>query len=350
MRLRVNSLFRKAICICMIVFITTATLPAESLAGYRGCRAKPDTAIKILMEALKSSQNVFPIRLGGIEIIGYEGDDYNSAGSSPICICKMPPPIFIRVGLTFSMWEAAHLVETVKHPWCSPSVGMEIPLPWNSSAVGGESVEEGENTQSASAQVHVIIYPLWILVGLFLDVVCFQYAKSFDYLYITEIDPLWQNDMWATLLGPEAFLVANPITQAICSVDTIAATAQRPMDLLFWCMGAWGSTYPMSENLSSSGYVQAQAGLAARMVAKLHRELLLWGTIGSPTVSGWCQRYIMPMWIKKQYNLQLLYPKSFNVRKVIGKPGLFWSSGKNPPWKGDDFVWMLYNKRDCCLF
>ena len=347
-------MFKKTVCLLLVLVMLSLTPLVEVRAlaiEYPGCKANPSSALKILLKGLETSYNVFPLRIGGVKIINWKGvDDYKSEGSMPICICKMPPPIFIRVGIKLSLWEAAHLIETVKHPWCSPSVGMQIPVPFNEMALGTESLDETHNRQSAAAQVHMIVYPIWMLVGLFLDVVCFQYAKSFDYLYITEIDPLWQNDMWATLLGPEAYLVANPVAQLACAVDAVAATVQRGLDPLFWCMGAWGSTYPMSENITSAGYVQANAGLAARMIAKLHRELLLWGTIGPPMVSGWCQRYPLPIWMKRQYNLLLLWPVSFSTRKVIGKPGLIWSVGKNPPYFGDDFVWMLYNKRDCCLF
>lgn len=308
------------------------------------------TAMKILMNGLSTLENVFPIRMGGYKLINLSGvDDYNSAGGNPICICKIPVVPYYRVGITISMWEAAHLIETVKHPWCSPTVGTQLSVAMNQQAVGTESRGETDNSQHAAAQVHVIVYPVWFIVGLFVDSVCFQYVKGFDYLYLTEVDPLWQNDMWATLLGPEATLVANPVAQMACAIDSAAATLVRPLDPLFWCMGAWGSTYPMSENITSAGYVQANAGLAARMVAKLHREFLFWGTIGPPTVSGWCQRYPMPMWMKMQYNLLMLHPIPDKLRKVIGYPGVLWTSLKNPPYIGDDFVFMLYNKRDCCF-
>jgi conjugal transfer pilus assembly protein TraU len=346
-------MIRKVISIVLISIFISITPIAEknALSAQPGCKATPGDAVKILMTSMSTLTNVFPIRLAGIQVINLGGvDDFNSISSSPICICNMPPPIFIRAGLPLSMWEAGHLMETVKHPWCSPSVGIQLPVPFNQQAMGSEGQQETSNSQHAAAQVHMVIYPVWILIGLFVDVMCFQYAKSFDYLYVTEIDPLWQNDMWATLLGPEAILVANPVAQMACSIDSMKATINRGLDPLFWCMGAWGSTYPMSENITSAGYVQANAGLASRMIAKLHREMLLWGTIGNPTVSGTCQRYPMPMWMKRQYNLLLLHPIADSKRRVIGKPGILWTSGKNVPFTGDDFVFMLYNKRDCCLF
>lgn len=344
---------KKTICLILIaVLLITIAFEGKALASVKpGCKANPATALKILMTSLTTIYNVFPISIGGIRIFHFKGvDDYNSIPGFPLCICKMPPPLFIRVGIKFSMWEAGHLMETVKHPWCSPTVGLQLPVPFNILAEGKSEDEVQTKERSAAAQVHMIIYPVWMIIGMFLDVVCLQALRSFDFLYFTELDPLWQNDMWATLLGPEAFLVANPIAQAVCAVDSIAATVWRSIDVLFWCMGAWGSTYPMSQNMSSAGYVQAQAGLASRMIAKLHRQLLLWGTIGPPTVTGWCQRYPMPIWVKRQYNLLLLHPVPMKLRTVIGKPGLIWTPLKNPPFIGDDFVWMLYNKRDCCLF
>lgn len=344
---------KKVISIFLIVIIlSTIALEGRALAsGKPGCKANPGTALKILTTSMMTMYNIFPLRIGGVKVISMKGvDDYNSTPGMPLCICKMPPPIFLRIGIKMSIWEAGHLMETVKHPWCSPAAGLQLPVPFNILAEGRSEDETVTKERTAAAQVHVIIYPVWMILGLFLDVVCLQALRSFDFLYFTELDPLWQNDMWATLLGPEAFLVANPIAQAVCAVDSVAATVWRSIDPLFWCMGAWGSTYPMSENMSSAGYVQAQAGLASRMIAKMHRQLLFWGTIGPPTVTGWCQRYPMPMWIKRQYNLLLLHPVPMKLRTVIGKPGLIWTPLKNPPFIGDDFVWMLYNKRDCCLF
>ncbi len=346
-------MIKKAFLITLIFIFLTIILYTETsvLAEMPGCKASPKSSIDILTKSMGTLTNVFPIRLGGVKIINLSGvDDFNSISNSTVCVCNMPPPVFIKVGLPLSMWEAGHLIETVKHPWCSPSVGTQLPVLYNMNALGTETDYNSTNSNHAAAQVHVIIYPVWTLIGLFVDVICFQYLKSFDFLYVTEIDPLWQNDMWATLLGPEAILVANPVAQLACSIDAVKANINRGLDLLFWCMGSWGSTYPMSENVTSTGYLQANASLAARMIAKLHRELLLWGTIGNPTVTGYCQRYPMPVWRKSQYNLLLLHPIPDSRRMVIGKAGLLWTAGKNIPFKGDDFVWMLYNKRDCCLF
>lgn len=329
----------------LVLFCNTAQ------ATSPGCKATPATAIKILMTGAATAYNIFPIRIGGVKIMSMgELDDFNLIGSFPICICKLPPPIFIRVGITFSLWEPARIIETVHIPWCSPTVGMHLPVPFNQMAIGGKDKETGTTgSGGAQAQAHIIAYPLWFMFGLFLDVVCLQPFKGFDYLYLTELDPLWQNDMWATLLGPEAVLVSNPIAQFACIVDSVAANVWRGLDPLFWCVGSWGGTYPMSQNIVSDNHVESNAGLAARMISKMHRQLLFWGTAGPPAVQGWCQRYPAPIWFKSHYNLLLLHPIPQAKRTVIGRSGIIWSAGKNPPFIGGNFVWMIYNKRDCCL-
>ena len=45
---------------------------------------------------------------------------------------------------------------------------------------------------------------------------CFE-AASFDIAYITEIDPLWNDDTLTTLINPEVALFANPIAVAACA-------------------------------------------------------------------------------------------------------------------------------------
>lgn len=325
-------------------------LAAEAGAG-KACKATSASMLAVLTRSMKTLYNVFPIRLAGVQIMTFgELEDFNLIGNFPICGCIMPPPVYYRVGMPFSMWEPAHVVEIVQHPWCSPSLGSSIPIPINEKALGTQSSYATDNAQHVAAQAHLISYPVWNIIGMFVDTACFQFAKGFDLTYMTELDPLWQNDMWATLLGPEAVLVANPIAQLACAVDSVAATLGFPLDPLFWCMGAWGSTYPMSENMTSVDYVQAQAALAARLASKMHRELVLWGTMGPPTITGVCQRYPAPIWLKSQYAPLMLYPVPGVYRIPVGRTGLLWTAMKDYPFSGDDFVFMLYNKRDCCIF
>src|SRR3546814_7128191 len=121
------------------------------------------------------------------------------------------------------------------------------------------------------------------------DFVCFEQA-SFDIAYMTEVDPLWQDDSLAALINPEAIIFANPLAKAACAGDCIAGTVNLPLDQLFWCAGCQGGMYPLNGNIPASiGHVQSSRLALSRFAYKMHRQALAWGTMGS---AGLCKKYL----------------------------------------------------------
>jgi conjugal transfer pilus assembly protein TraU len=181
------------------------------------------------------------------------------------------------------------------------------------------------------------------------DFVCME-RSQFDVAYITEFDPLWNDDETAFILNPEAAIFANPIAQAACAADSIAATAGFPLDAMFWCAGCQGSIYPYTGNVNyHMGGVQASLLLVTRMLAKLHKECIAHGTIGE---AGMCNPYLMPIMMKSQYKEQMLYPSSTTGKggcKPLGRSSVLWESGKEKPYDGEDFGYLIWRKRNCCL-
>ncbi|MDL1978028.1 MAG: TraU family protein [Deltaproteobacteria bacterium] len=51
-------------------------------------------------------------------------DNPDCPAKEAICVC--PSATIARPGVTFAMWEPARLIETVKDPWCFPSLGMKL--------------------------------------------------------------------------------------------------------------------------------------------------------------------------------------------------------------------------------
>jgi len=327
-----------------LVLFTVLAFALAPLSAEAGglCEASPGTAISIMMRGLATVYNVFPIKIAGVTIFNWSGLEDTGSVSSPICVCFTPFP---RIGLTVSLWEPVRIIETVKVPYCFPALGVSIPLGINKRAVGTESDQQTEQDRVAFQQVHYYLFPLWSVFELFLDFVCLEHS-GFDLAYMTEVDPLWQNDLLAFILNPEALIFGNPVTQVACMVDSVAAAKRFPLDPLFWCMGSWGSAYPLTGHVPSSDWVQANAGAAARMIYKLHRGGVLWGSVGTKAL---CGMYPMPIWRKSQYGLLLLYPVPDVLREPIGRTGLLWDWAKAVPTK-DNFVWILYRKRDCCAF
>jgi conjugal transfer pilus assembly protein TraU len=288
---------------------------------------------------------VFPIKIGGVTIADFGQEDTETVNPSPVCFCPdRPPPLNVIPGIPVSFWEPVYLIEVVRDPYCFPSLG-GVDLSPTIQGFGSNTTTESHGVHHSFYQVHFYSYPLFYLIDLVMDFSCIQ-TGGFDLGYITELDPLWNSPELAALLTPEAFLFANPASIAVCAADCTAATAGFPLDPLFWCSGCWGGTYPLNGALSAgnAGPPQASALAASRMLFKLHREGFLLGSVGE---AGLCSSYPMPIIRKSQYKLQLAYPKTGRVFP-IGRSDVVWGIGATFPVAGEDFVYVVWRKRDCC--
>ena len=287
---------------------------------------------------------LFPITIGGIKVSPGGEDTHNPR--QILCACGSPIP---RVGIPISFWEPVRLVDVTRTKFCLVNMG--------GISVGGDSVR-GHGTVDAGRaggrkrsfyQVHYYVYPVIYWLELLTDFLCLE-RSQFDVAYITEFDPMWNDDETAFVLNPEAAIFGAPIAQAACAADSIAATAGFPLDAMFWCAGCQGSMYPFSGHVGDHvGGVQASLLLVSRMLAKLHREGLAQGTAGS---SGLCQPYLMPIIVKSQYKQQMLYPSSTTGSggcKPLGRTDAIWGAGKEKPYAGEDFGYLIWRKRNCCL-
>lgn len=332
-----------------IVIINLSKAGAITSGQCKVATKNATSALQVATRTLTSLYNVFPIRIGNVPVLSFGGlEDYSSVGGLPTCICIRPPGIPVP-GIKVSLWEPISLVEAVALPLCSPTFGIGIPL---SIGIGTESigsVDLKSKTQVLNTyQTHYIKYPVFKLLNMFLDFVCLQADGSIDYLYITELDPLWQNDTWSAILNPEVFLVSNPIAQFACIADSITASLGFPLDVLWWCFGSWGSSFPLTENAGGTTNVSASANLVARTLFKLHRQTLLWGSVGE---DGLCQKYPMPIMRKSQYGIFPIYPTYYPKRIPIGRTGLLWEYAQDIPFVNlHTWVWAVYRKRDCCAF
>lgn len=335
--------------ILMVGIIAFPSVSEADPASNAACTAAThggSSAEQIPLIAISTLYNVFPIRLAGIELNPTGNEDSSSdTSASPICTCVDPFP---RVGISLSLWEPLLIAEPTAIPFCSPTIGTEIPV---NIGFGAESFGQNE-TESAkfthTYQAHIIKYPIFALLGLFLDFVCLQADQSVDYLYLTELDPLWQNDIWAAILGPEAFLVANPIAEMACIADSITSNVGFPLDPLWWCLGSWNGAFPMTQTNKGTTAAEAQAAITARMLMKLHRQMMLYGSVGN---QGLCGLYPMPIMRKSQYGIFPIYPIPFENRIPIGRSGIvLWGSGQENPLNQHVGAWMIYRKRSCCAF
>jgi conjugal transfer pilus assembly protein TraU len=283
---------------------------------------------------------LFPMTLGAD--IGNITSVTETPGS--VCWCPRPPFLLSPVpGIPVSFWEPVRLIEITRTPYCLLTLG-GTQLATGKAQGAVEQTPSG--TQHSFYQVHWYVYPVIYWLELLTDFSCLE-KGSLDVGYLTELDPLWNDDALAFILNPEAILFANTTTQAACAADCVAASVGFPIPALFWCGGCQGSLYPFTGTVGShSGGLQASLLLAQRFMAKLHRQGLLWGYIGT---RGLCGKYPMPIIQKQQYQTQMVYPQPTQACHPLGRSDVFWGIGKEYPYQGEDFGYLIWRKRLCCL-
>ena len=320
----------------VVVLLLGSSVPAAPSATCHGKFMNPITDI--------CWSCVFPLTIAGARIWSEDQEDTPNP-STAVCACTTPP----RIGVSVGFWEPVRLVESVRHPWCFPSLGGLSLDPGVHAPRHGGDAHSGKG--GSFYQAHWYINPVLYWLEVLLEDVCLE-SGQFDLAYMTELDPLWNDSELTFILNPDVALFANPIAQAVCAADCVAATAGFPIDSLYWCAGCQGSIYPLNGWVATHiGGVQASTLITQRMTAKMHRELLIWAGSGT---AGECGYYPQPLMAKSNYKMQMVYPIP-NTNKIdkrccqpYGRTTAVWGAGKEYPYKGEDFAYMVFRKRNCC--
>lgn len=288
---------------------------------------------------------MFPLKIGGARLASMDQETTEDPGGM-LCACRNPP----KVGLKVSFWEPSRRVDVVREPFCMTSLGGFKMNPGFDAPPAARYRNDGQAV-SSFYQAHWYVDPLIFYLQAVLDNACLE-NMPFDLAYLTELDPLWNDDELTRILNPDAYLFANLPAQAACAGDCITATAGFPNNQFFWCAGCQGSMYPMNGNVQAHiGGVQASSLVMQRLIAKMHRELLMWAASGS---DGLCGYYPQPVMDKTNYKYQMLYPIP-QTKKIAGKccqpfgrSTTLWGSGREFPYEGEDFAYQIFRKRNCC--
>ena len=298
----------KKLIACLLALAATLTVgdaSAQSTAVASGASCQGEVWDPLTID----TNDMFPITVFGVQTGPYS--DPPEMYEPPVCEC---PGIFgipsIGIGSTF--WQPTNIVEIERTAGCMESLGGVNFLSTSSaagfSALNSEQVNNNgqEGASTNRMQIHLYAYPVFKVLNLFSSMACLGSSTGFDVAWMTEVDAAWQSDELAALLAPEAALFANPIAQAACAVDSVAAGVAFPIDALFWCEGGWGSVYPMSGNSQhGNSPFQMNNSLMGKFLARQARIGLEWATIG-PTAM--CYSTPTPIWIKDQYRVEQIMP------------------------------------------
>jgi conjugal transfer pilus assembly protein TraU len=290
---------------------------------------------------------IFPISIGSMKLIGGRPDTKNPG--LPVCLCAGFPP---RIGIAIGLWEPARLTDVANESGCFVNMGFDLNMGLFS--IGKSSVTGNESgSQGSKWQAHYYYYPLISWLGTVIDGLCLE-NTAFDVAYMSEFDPLWQDPELNTLINPEAVLFANPVAQAACSADCVAASSGTlGNDKLFWCNGCQGALYPMTGDANEHyGGVQASESVSAKLLARMHRFGLARQTGGSGRAL--CTPKVAPIIPKSMYRFQVTRPKAKTSGRYacgpLGSSTQFVDSGREYPFKGESFGWLTWRKRNCCAF
>lgn len=311
------------------------------------CRGMSSPLVSVLFNM--NWNNAFPITFAGVSAGPNRNppDMYKGA----VCVCPsrllgIPVP-----GIMMTMWEPMFVVEIERDPGCSPTLGgKKITNAFNMQLSGpGENAGTGSGAQeNYRRQAHWYQYPVFNLLDLFKGALCSP-GKGFDIGWITELDAVWQSDLWSIYASPESYLVSNPIAALACSVDAVAANFHFPMDSLFWCLGG-SHAYPLSANHASGmGNGRDNLTILGRFLMRQHRLGLLMRTIGKRAE---CSMVYDPMLPKQQYRIDPIHPFSANGANPIyvGKHPFFWGTFPfNPPPAFESQAYMLWRASQCCI-
>ncbi|MGZ0079923.1 TraU family protein [Methylomonas sp. YC3] len=265
---------------------------------------------------------LFPIRAAGASLGG--GNVPSIATDEKFCFCTDPMGIPELGGHKFSASNVRLIATTGKADF--------------------------DASEMSFFNYHYFAFPLTILLDLFWDGRCNTDGyRDFDLLYVSELDPTWNNDLLAFFTSLETALFANPVAISACVADAAAAAAGNPLDALFWCAGAWGHMYPLS-GVSPTSYgtdPRITSLLATRATASLHRRGLAWKTSGNDAL---CGGYIYPFIPKSQYRLSMFYPVAeTESNHAIGETTFKWGAGRTYPGPGEDHLYLLWRWQDCCV-
>ena len=289
---------------------------------------------------------IFPISIMGVPL-DYGDHPPDKPDSRVICQCPGQGALGIGLGFMVGFWEPARIIETVANAGCFPALGLSLDVGGfglGSNTDGAISNNHSIKQKRGFAQYHYYIFPVWALLELFQDIPCISGEGQFDLAMISEIRPDWTNDLFALQLFPETALMANPATVLACAADALAATGERTIDALYWCQGAWGTTYPATGSNANPDNVIRNAATAGKAMYLQARTGLL-----PDRAVNFCNATPLPLWVKSHWRIQQTDPVQDKRCRRIGHPGLLWSAGNNPVGKQDNFAWMLFRKVSCCV-
>ena len=299
---------------------------------------------------------ILPIQLGPVKIggaSGLKGRDTKNP-SCPICFCKKGA-VPLAPGIPLAFWEPVRMIEVTRTPLCMVNLGGISFGSKSPAKLGGYHKNHAKRRHKSFYHVHYYMYPLIAILELVADLGCMD-KGSIDVLYMSEFDPMWQDEKLQNLMYPDSILYGHPLMQATCATDCVASSFTSSIDSMHWCAGCHGNMFPIAgTNADHVGGVRTSLLLSMRLLNKMHRAGLAHETSTDSCAAGGklCASSLSFNLKKSQYKLQMTYPLIKNDETAcvpLGITDLKYSANREYPHTGQDWGYILWRKRNCCFF
>ncbi len=298
---------------------------------------------------------MFPFYIMGMKIDNLRGEQPAGAFTAP-AVCAGQTVMGFKIGVGMDFYDPNKIVDVTRTPYCMVGLG-GVDLSAGVASLykrQGETMPEGVKLNNFY-QAHTYINPLLFILEVPIDMACTQ-AANFDIAYLTELDPLWNNDNLTFFLNPDAILYANPataITTALDCVNNLPGAWNISSGYVYWSAGCQGSMFPLDGNLPGSNPIDDSVLTMQRLLHKNHRELLEYSTAGPLAV--FAPIIPQPIMNKTEYKYSMIYPVNFvdplsggKCCSPFGRTTAGWAPGHSFPTMGEDFSYQIYQRRDCC--
>lgn len=293
----------------------------------------------------------FPFTVGGAPVSGPANEIPYDAAHASVCWCHsfiVPIP-----GVVWGEWLPQRIIETVRTPFHSPTLGANLGGSGTSAIStvlqGGLGSQQSGTARQGFYNMHVFAYPFGKVASGLLGALCAEDESGGpgDALWISEIDPSWDSDAIAVIMSPEAAIFASMPAQLSCMADGASADVYQPIDVMFWCMGSWGAAYPEDGGGMTSDAPRQANYVVSKALAMMMRRGMVYKTMGDDAV---CNAYYEPEMIKDQFKIQQVWPNPELISNHwIGQDPNIWGEYRYIPIVGEDFINIVWQFSNCCI-
>ena len=299
--------------------VLSAFAPAV-MAGTPGCTGKMWNPLTDLDYRLMGG-----IRIAGLPLM----KDPSNLGkppkhkTNPICFCKDGLKTGFGLGLTF--WLPSYINDVARQAGCLGFLdGINI-LPGFMSLSSGQEYNQHKKAADGvtNMQIHWAYADITSIAGKSLFEKCNAMTGSMKITYLTEVDFIFQNDVYSAIMTPQISILASNamLSQMACGFESIANTLGDWRDI--GVCGWQGTRLPFTGN--TIGKDSAQVSNMDITLKYLTRSALLGTTMRTMGDDAVCKPKYSAFYDPFQHRYQWAYPGKVSTRYNVNvvRWGLF---------------------------